>query len=375
MKFRIVTAGLSNACLALIVALPAQAHHPVAAKFDLSDEQAFTGIVTRIDWSNPHVHLYMNVSGVGGDVANWAVELQSPIDLEWGGWGPNALQAGEKITVSGPVALNGSRQLWGTSIVREDGMPVFELTDDPRLAQSTNTPPGPVPRWPDGQPRLGPAPGASGFWSNPDLSTLMEEGSSATMDAHGLLQDLADAPTVAPFQDWARELYILRQQNALRNDPMYLYCIPPGGPRMFQVAYGVSFLEQRLRQQITILHGSGNGNWRKIYLDDREQVGQVSGDDDNPLFFSRSVGYWDGDTLVVDSTGFNEGFWFSNGGLPHTSLLHLVERFTRTDLNTLHYAVTIDDPGAYTGEWTSSWNLHWVSGQDLPEYYCQDNRP
>ncbi len=71
---------------------------------------------------------------------------------------------------------------------------------------------------------------------------------------------------------------------------------------------------------------------------------------------------------------FIDNFWFSNGGLPHTNLLHLVERFTRSDYNTLKYEVTIDDPGAYTRSWNATWNLQWVA-EDLPTYYCQDNRP
>jgi hypothetical protein len=111
-----------------------------------------------------------------------------------------------------------------------------------------------------------------------------------------------------------------------------------------------------------------------LYTDDRTEVSQVTGNDDNPLFYGRSLAKWEGDTLVVNVTGFNEGFWFSNGGLPHTRLLQLTERFTRKDKGTLHYEVTVNDPGAYTRPWTSSWDLHWVAGKELPEYYCQDNR-
>ena len=77
---------------------------------------------------------------------------------------------------------------------------------------------------------------------------------------------------------------------------------------------------------------------------------------------------------MVDTRGFNEKFWFTNGGLPHTEQLHLVERFTRTDQNTLRYEVTIDDPGAYTRTWSAGWTLQWVP-EELPVYYCQDNRP
>ena len=81
------------------------------------------------------------------------------------------------------------------------------------------------------------------------------------------------------------------------------------------------------------------------------------------------------DTLVVDTNGFNDKFWFTNGGQPHTDLLHLTERLTRTDFNTVKYEVTIDDAGAYTRPWSTGWNLQWIAGEEMPTYFCQDNRP
>ena len=114
-----------------------------------------------------------------------------------------------------------------------------------------------------------------------------------------------------------------RQRRFLQDDPTFLNCKPPGGPRQFQQPYGVQFVEDRERQRIFVLIGGGNNNFRIIYLDGRGHVGQVGGDDDNPLYYGRSVGKWEGDTLVVDTRGFNEDFWFTNGGLPHTDQLQL----------------------------------------------------
>ena len=157
---------------------------------------------------------------------------------------------------------------------------------------------------------------------------------------------------------------------------MYLTCLPPGVPRMFLSPYGIQFLENRERQRVFVVMGGANRNWRLLYLDGRTAVGQRQGDDDNPLYYGRSVGKWEGDTLVLDVKGFNEKFWFSNGGLPHTQQLQLTEKYTRTDFDTLKYEVTVDDPGAYTRTWTAaSWTMKWVPDQDPPEYFCQDNRP
>ena len=212
-------------------------------------------------------------------------------------------------------------------------------------------------------------------WGAPTATGLVQAGANVQMNANGLLRNIADAGKVAPFQKWAQDLYEFRQRNFLKDDPMFLFCMPPGGPRQYQLPYGVQFNEDRDRKRIFVFIGSGNRNYRIIYTDGRPQQGQLRGDADNPLYYGRSVGKWEGETFVVDTKGFNEKFWFSNGGLPHTEQLHLIERYTRTDLNTLRYEVTVDDPGAYTKMWTSTWNLKWIAGEELPVYYCQDNRP
>ena len=141
------------------------------------------------------------------------------------------------------------------------------------------------------------------------------------------------------------------------------------------VPYGVQFLEERDRKRIRVIMGAGNQNWRMINLDGRPQTGLPDGNAEDPLYYGHAVGKWEGDTLVVDTKGFHDRFWFSNGGLPHTPQLHLIERYSRPDLYTLQYEVTIDDPGAYTRTWVSSWTLRWVPDEELPVYFCQDNRP
>jgi hypothetical protein len=92
-----------------------------------------------------------------------------------------------------------------------------------------------------------------------------------------------------------------------------------------------------------------------------------------PSYFGHSIGHWEGDALVVDTVGFNERSWFSRDGLPTTDKLHLTERYTRPDFDTLHYDVTIDDPGAYDGPWNSGFVITWNPGQELFEYVCQEN--
>jgi len=363
---------LARCGVILLLWAPLAAHHVVSAKFDSAKKMSLRGPVTAIDWANPHAHVFIKVAEPNGGIANWAIELESPVDLRREGWTRNALAVGDVVTVDGIAARDGSKQAWSLSMVvaRTGRRIFFERPVAP--AAATNKP---TPRWPDGQPRLGVIPGETGYWASPSATTLVERGVIVEADANGLLRSMADAPRVAPFRDWARDLYVYRQRAFLKDDPMFLHCLPPGGPRQFQSRFGVQFLEQRDRQRIFVMMGGGNRNWRLIHTDAREQIGQIQGDADNPLYFGRAVGRWDGDSLLVDTKGFNERFWFSNGGLPHTDQLHLVERLARPDFDTMRYDVTIEDPGAYTRKWSAGWTLRWVHGEDMPEYFCQDNRP
>lgn len=361
-----------GSCL-LAAAGPTAAHHPVQAKFDSEQQYNFSGIVTKVDWRNPHAHVFVNVD-TGSGVENWAVELESPILLSKSGWDAASLRPGDHVAVSGIKARNGTRQVWADSLLQTTtGREIYTLADTspvPTLAER------PAPRWEDGHLALGATPSmADGYWGYPSQYTLVEDGVEVDFDKYGQLQNLRDAAKVAPFQDWALGIYKHRQQRDLQDDPTFRDCKPYAGPRQYQSDLGIKIVEDLAGERVFMLMGSGNHNYRIIYLDDRDQTGQVTGDDDNPLFFGRSVGYWEGDTLVVNTTGFNENFWFSNGGLPHTSMLTLHEKFSRPNLDTLHYEVTVEDPGAYTREWTASWDLKWVGGEELPFHLCQENRP
>ena len=115
-----------------------------------------------------------------------------------------------------------------------------------------------------------------------------------------------------------------------------------------------------------------------LYLDGRPQTGSPDGNADDPLYFGHAVGKWEGDTLVMDIKGFHSRpVLVPNGGLPHTPQLHLIERFSRPDMYTLRYEVTIDDPGVlYTRTWVSKLDPEVGSAtKNYQTYYCQDNRP
>jgi hypothetical protein len=213
-------------------------------------------------------------------------------------------------------------------------------------------------------------PGKAGYWANPSASSLVETTAKVKFDNDGLLANLADADKVAPFQPWAKGLYVYRQKTLLKDDPI-ASCLAPGGPRQFQVPFGIQIVEQPDRQRIFVISGGANRNWRLINLDGRPLP---TVDDGVATYFGNSTAKWEKpDTLMVQTFGYSERFWFSNGGLPHTENLKLTERISRPDFNVLKYEVTVDDPGAYTRPWTSSWTMQWIPNQEMEEYFCDDN--
>lgn len=226
----------------------------------------------------------------------------------------------------------------------------------------------PTPRYPDGTVRLDAPPGEWGYWGPVSVSSLIEKGVDVAMNADGLLADIDDAAKVAPFRPWAEALYRHRQQNGLADDPTR-FCISPAGPRHLHTAGGFRIIQDRNYDRVYVMFGGGNRNWRLIHLDGREPpaLDEVVG-----TYYGYSSGSWQDDTLVVESTGFNARFWFSNGGLPHTEALRLTERFSRPDFDTLRYEVEIDDPRTYTRPWTAEWTVQWVEGGEIAERFCED---
>jgi hypothetical protein len=339
---------------------------PVSATYDSGRQIRLQGPVTRIDWTNPNAFFFIDVRDATGTVNNWAVQIGNPLDLERDGWKPSVLRIGDTVTVEGTPARTEARQALAKSVVlARTGRRVFAPA-----ARRAAAPAAPAPRWPDGQVRLGPAPGKTGYWGMASTKVLVENSAAKVpMTEDGLLLNLADADKVAPFLPWSKALFEFRQRRVLRDDPLSL-CVPPGGPRQFQITPGFQFVEQKELGRILILLGGGDRNWRIVFTDGRP-VGATA--EAVPSYYGTSVGRWEKDTLVVDSVGFNEKFWLSSAGLPHTEALHLTERFTRTDLNTLKYEVTVDDSRTYTKPWNSGWTIQWVPDQDIQEYFCEDN--
>jgi len=215
---------------------------------------------------------------------------------------------------------------------------------------------GPAPRLPDGKPDLG---NGKGSWNPRILENIAGVGPGTP--ERRAVEKVVDVP----FQPWARQLYEQRIADLQRDDPE-ARCLPPGIPRLYQTPFPFQIFQ--LTDRVLFVFEGGAHFWRAVYTDGRPHQ-----KDPNPTWLGDSIGHWEGDTLVVDTIGFNDRSWLDQDGHPHTEALHTVERFERTDEATLHYQVTIEDPNAYTKPWTTSYTIPWAAGQELMEYVCNED--
>jgi len=186
--------------------------------------------------------------------------------------------------------------------------------------QSTSTANRPTPRTPDGKPDL------NGLWA-PDRTFIYD-----------ITSTLRKGETL-PLQPWAEELTKKRMS---KDDPE-ANCLPAGVPRM--APYPWKIVQQP--KLIVFLFEGNIHSYRQIFMDGRGHPADL-----DPTWYGHSIAKWDGDTLVVDSVGFNDKFWFDFAGHPHTEKLHVTERYRRPDYSRLEFDVVIDDPGAYTRPFT-----------------------
>jgi len=224
-------------------------------------------------------------------------------------------------------------------------------------AQWLNQPTPGIPRTPDGKANLSaPAPKATG--GKPDLSGLWRLGVEIGVGAN----ITADLPP-ADIQPWVAALSRRRLEDFGKDDPEITGC-KPGGPRHITRA-GLAKIVQTPGLMLILYEDLA---YRQIFLD-----GRPLPPDPNPNWMGYSVGHWDGDTLVVESAGFNDRTWLDFAGHGHTEALRITERYRRRDFGHMDLQVTLEDPQAYAKPWTVSAGGTLAADTELLEYVCLEN--
>ncbi len=196
-------------------------------------------------------------------------------------------------------------------------------------------PPGPVPVLSDGHPDL------SGIWNG---QRIVKQ----------------DGPFMLP---WAEKLVAERATTSGADD-FEARCLPGGPPRA--APYHTSLFSTP--KLVLILFEGNTHMYRQLFVDGSDHPKDLK-----PTFYGDSRAHWDGDTLVVDTIGFNDKSWIDMAGHPHTKQMHLTERFHRRDYGNLEIGIVIDDPGTYTKPWTQSRVTTLETGMEMTEYVCNEN--
>ena len=235
---------------------------------------------------------------------------------------------------------------------------VLLLASVPLAAQWLHYPTPGMPRTPDGKPNLSaPAPkmpdgkpNLSGIWASAD---------------NKYLQNLAADGIEVPFQPWAEKLYKERSENLGKGRPSER-CLTHGVTDFD--ALGINWKIIQTPGMIAVLYEAYN-HYRQIFLDGRPLPKPTQ-----PAYLGYSVGRWEGETLVVDTTGFNDVGWLDDGGHPQTEALHVTERFRRRDFGHIDLQLTIDDPKAYTKPWGPTLRLNFQPDDELMESICENEK-
>ncbi len=271
-----------------------------------------------------------------------AVALMGVAAPVWGQW--------PSYPSGGPRAADGKVNFNAPTPRMPDGKPdfsgVWEATRGPAGrggAQNQAVPQAPAQAPPAPE---GPAPAAGA----PPLATFFNIG--------------ANMKDGLPLQPWAAEVLNKRKAENSKDNPD-AHCLPMG-LMQFHLHPQPRKILQTAKEMVIIYEA--NYGLRQIYMDGRP----LPSKDVEPWWFGYSVGHWDGDTLVVETTGYRDDVWLDVWGSPMTNAAKTIERFRRPNYGTMEIDVTIDDPKAYTKPFTVRVNHRLAPDSELIEFICQD---
>jgi hypothetical protein len=261
-----------------------------------------------------------------------------------------------------PKGPDGKPDLTGPAPRTADGHPdlsgIWDLARPPRPAPTDGSIPGQLPLSPPA-----PAAAAAGTTPTPPAGGIglgpRPPGVSQFFDIGSTLKD------GLPFTPWAKELRAKRKGENNKDNPD-AHCLPLGLMQLHLHPQPRKIIQTP--KLIVILY-EAQGGIRQIFMDGRP----LPKDDPQPWWYGYSIGHWDGDTLVVETTGFRDDVWLDVEGIPLTNTGKMTERFRRVNYGNMEIEVTVEDPKAYTKPWTVMIKHKVMLDTDLIEFICNEN--
>lgn len=257
--------------------------------------------------------------------------------------------------------------------------PKHPVPGAPRDARGAADMQGPVPRTRAGTPDL------SGVWENigwrelqqvsndisgtggsPGTRPLVARATGVLTSGPGLFFDIgAGVAGGLPLQPSAAALKKQRMDGNSMDNPD-AHCLPLGNLQLHTHPQPRKIVQTA---DVIVLLYEGNAGVRQIFTDGRP----LPGNDPQPWWFGYSTGRWNGDTLVVESSGFRDGGWLDVNGSPLTDRARMTERFHRTSYGFMDLEITVDDPKAYTRAWSVTIKQRLMPDDELIEFVCAEN--
>ncbi len=216
-----------------------------------------------------------------------------------------------------------------------------------------------IPRTKNDQPDMN-APAPRRADGKPDLTGIWIADPPKVRDAAAGLK-----PGELVMTPWAQKIFDERKTGDVSANDPDANCLPQGVPKIQSTPLPFKIFQEP--NEIVILY-EAFGQFRQLFMD-----GRPIPKDPNPQWYGYSVAKWDGDTLVVESSGFNGKAWLDQLGHPSTEALHVTERFHRRDFGHMDITSTIEDPGAYAKPWTFTQPVTLLADTELLEFVCNED--
>jgi hypothetical protein len=245
-------------------------------------------------------------------------------------------------------------------------------SDGPRTPDGKIDMSAPTPRTPDGKPDLsgiwnlapGPGRGRGGKGKEKEAPPPPPPPSDNAPPLATFFNIGANMKDGVPLQPWAAEVLAKRRADNDKDNPD-AHCLPMGLMQFHEHPQPRKIIQTP--KEVVIIYEANHG-LRQIYMDGRT----LPGNDPDPWWFGYSIGHWDGDTLVVETTGYRDDVWLDVWGTPMTSAGKTIERFRRPNFGSMQIDITIDDPKAYTKPFTVRVNHRLSPDTEMIEFICQD---